>query len=88
MSSETLHLTDHQDRVYKRFCRVLVNLPVYFGKEVVLLEEEERELGKAFGDAYALCEEVEDDDSDALSLDHKQIDMLAMIAANGGNFND
>lgn len=76
-----LQLTDHQERVYRRFYRALVNLPVCFGREVVLLNEEEKELDQAFGDAYALCEEVEDDSVDALSLDHRQIDMLAMLAA-------
>ena len=80
MTREELKLADLDERVYKRFCRALVNLPVRFGTEVVLLEEEEKELDRAFDDAYALCEEMEDGDGE-VSLDYDQINMLAMIAA-------
>lgn len=80
MIKEELQLSDHEERVYNRFCRALVNLPVYFGAKIILLREEENELDKAFDDAYALCEEMEDGEGE-VSLDYSQINMLAMIAA-------
>jgi hypothetical protein len=79
MIKQELELTNLEKRVYNRFCRAFVNLPVYFGREVILLDKEEAEVKQAIDDSRAMCEEMEE--GDEIILYDDQIRMLAMLAA-------
>lgn len=79
MIKQELELSGLEKRVYNRFCRALVNLPVYFGDEIILLREEETAVEQAVADSRAMCEEMEE--GEEILLYDDQIHLLAMLAA-------
>lgn len=109
-------LSVHEKRVYERFRRAFVNMPldfhtdavlddnnelVGFQTEAIVAPEDEAEAKRARMDVRALCQEMEQDDTD-LSLSRGQMDVLSMAALcdvaeltmarelslDGRNFND
>jgi hypothetical protein len=68
-----------EERVYKRFCRAFVNLPIDFRADLYLSPQEEEEAWRARSDARSMCQEMERDEGD-LSLSLQQMNVLSMMA--------